>query len=387
MTGVSTRRAGDDRRGDRRPGRRPVDLGAGPARRRGRRALPGRARLGHDRRDRRRRSRRCPSCATSTATCTSATTAAGSSSARSSRTASRSPRRASRPTASPSSGRTGTTSRRSWPRPGSACRPSSRSASGTTCGRPSRFTPDSNFQLGFVPEVPGPVRGGRPQLAGDHLRAGRRPGGRRVDRRGPPDDGPRRCRRRADGRAGRPSGGGSTSGPSSRSAGCTRCTGRASSRRPRAACVGCRSTTQHRAAGARVRAGRRLGAAAVVRAGRRRPDRALRLPRPVVVPGRARGGPGDPRGGRPVRPDDLRQVPRRRARARWTGCSGWPRPTSTPTSGASSTRSWPTSAAASSWTRRSPGSTRRPVPRPGPDADPAPDRRACCGTGCRPTRS
>ena len=111
---------------------------------------------------------------------------------------------ASRPTASPSSGRTGTTSRRSSPRPGCACRPSSRSASRTTCGPPESFTPDSNFQLGFVPEVARAVRRGRAQLAGDHLRAGRRAGRRGVDRRRPPDDGPRRGRCRADGSVGDP---------------------------------------------------------------------------------------------------------------------------------------------------------------------------------------
>ena len=43
------------------------------------------------------------------------------------------------------------------------------------------------------------VRRGRPQLAGDHLRPGRRPGGGRMDRRRAPDDGSRRGRCRADG--------------------------------------------------------------------------------------------------------------------------------------------------------------------------------------------
>ena len=66
------------------------------------------------------------------------------------------------------------------------------------------FTPDSNFQLGFVPGGAGAVRRGRAQLAGDHLRAGRRAGGRGVDRRRSPDDGPRRGRRRADGVVGDP---------------------------------------------------------------------------------------------------------------------------------------------------------------------------------------
>ena len=53
---------------------------------------------------------------------------------RAERQADRAVGRARRP-ASPSSGRTGTTSRRRWPRPGSGCRSSSRSASPTSCAR------------------------------------------------------------------------------------------------------------------------------------------------------------------------------------------------------------------------------------------------------------
>ena len=44
----------------------------------------------------------------------------------------------------------------------------------------------------------GTVRRGRPELPGDHLRTGRRAGRRGMDPRRPPDDGPRRGRRRPD---------------------------------------------------------------------------------------------------------------------------------------------------------------------------------------------
>ena len=50
-----------------------------------------------------------------------------------------------------------------------------------------------------VPRGEEPVRGGRAELAGDHLRPRRRQGAVGVDRRGPPDDGPDRGRHRADG--------------------------------------------------------------------------------------------------------------------------------------------------------------------------------------------
>ena len=123
------------RRRGRRPGRRPVDLRAGPAGRRERRALPGRARVGHDRRDAgghgrpavpprpRRLPVRPPLPRAVRHRCLRAERQAD---AR---------RRASRPTASSSSGRTGITSPRCSRQPAGASPPSSRSASRTTCGR------------------------------------------------------------------------------------------------------------------------------------------------------------------------------------------------------------------------------------------------------------
>ncbi len=148
-------RPGEHRGGGRRAGRRPVDVRAGPAGRRQRRALSGRARVGHDRADARPPRPACRSCATSTATCTSAATAIGWSSAPSSPTASRCCRRACRPTASSSSGRTGTTSRRSSAQARHRVPALADVGFAHYLRAPESFTPDSNFQLGFVPEVGG----------------------------------------------------------------------------------------------------------------------------------------------------------------------------------------------------------------------------------------
>ena len=122
------------------------------------------------------------------------------------------------------------------------------------------------------PRGPGAVRRGGPQLAGDHLRAGRRAGGRRVDPRRPPDDGPRRGRRRAHGFVGHAAA--VAAGADGRVAGQPvrhALAGEAADDRARPA----PAAAPRRAPGGRrgVRAGGRLGAPAVVRAGRPRAAR------------------------------------------------------------------------------------------------------------------
>ncbi len=145
------------------------------------------------------------------------------------------------------------------------------------------------------------VRGGRAQLAGHHLRPGRRSGGGRVDRRRPSDDGPRRDRCRADGALDEPA----------RMA--ARADRRVAGRAVRAALAGQaaadRAGRPARAAvravprgRGRVRAGGGLGAGELVRARGRGPGGRLRLPGAVVVPVRPRGGAGHPRRRRAVRP-------------------------------------------------------------------------------------
>ena len=201
------------------------------------------------------------------------------------------------------------------------------------------------------------VRRGGAQLAGDHLRAGRRPGRGRVDRRGAPDDGPRRGRRRADGALDEPAGV------------AARADGRVAGRAVRAALAGEAAADRagraaraavRRISGGRggVRAGRGLGAGELVRAGRRGPRGPLRLRR------RRRGSRRCARrSGRPARASRCTTSRRTRssssrARVRSRRCSGWRRPTWTCRWAGSSTRCCATSAAGSRWTRRSPVSPR-----------------------------
>ena len=131
----------------------------------------------------------------------------------------------------------------------------------------------------------------------------------------------------------------------------------------------------------RVRPGRRLGAAAVVRAGLVGSDGPLRLPRSVVVPGRPRGGPGD--AARASRCTTCRRTRSSRSpgRARSTACSGL------------ATSDLDTDPGRIVYTvlanerggiEMDPTITRLargPLPRPRPDADPAADGRRCCGSG------
>ena len=77
----------------------------------------------------------------------------------------------------------------------------------------------------------------------------------------------------------------------------------------------------------RVRAGGGMGARQLVRARRRGSGGPLRLRGAVVVPVGARGGPCDARGRRAVRPLDLREVRRRWPRGARRAFSGWRRPT------------------------------------------------------------
>ena len=229
------------------------------------------------------------------------------------------------------------------------------------------------------------VRRRRAQLAGDHLRPRRRAGGGGVDRRGAPDDGPRRGRRRADGALDEPAGVAARADASSRSAGCTSCTGRASSRGPGAACGGCRCTS--RSARRARRSGRRPAGSA-----RTGSSRGSSTRRSATTSWRRHGSRRSARRcARPARASRCttsRRTPSSwsRARVRSTACSGSRPPTSTSTSGGSSTRCCATSAAASRWTRRSRASartgsscSRRRSPSDGP--------RRCCGAGCRPAPS
>ena len=281
---------------------------------------------------------------------------------------------ASRPTASPSSGRTGTTSRRSWPRPGCACRPSSRSASGTTCGRPSRSRRTPTSSSGSCPRCR--ACSSRPASTRRGSSSGRGSGGR-------PRSGSSPATRR-------------WTSPTSTSRGWA---GWATQRRwlhertveslgglyemhwPGKQPVTARGLRrlplhhQHQQAGAFLGQAGGWERPLWFEPGVVAPDRPLRLPRPVVVPGRPRGGPGDPRDGRPVRPDDVREVRGRRAgRARRAAAAGHLRPRHRrrahrlhgPRQRARGHRAGPDDHPARGG----------PVPRPGPDADPAPDGRA-----------
>ncbi len=303
-----------DRGGGRRPRRRPVDFRAGPPGRRQRRALSGRARVGHDRADRSgharpavpARSRRLPL------------------HPRLPRSIRRRGVRAERQADASRQGpdrrlrgaRAGLGPLRAGPRPGSPSRAGP--DIDRLCALPARARElHARLELPARVRAGGrrPVRRGGAQLPGHHLRARRRPGGRRVDRRWAPDDGPRRGRCRADRRLGQPA---ALAGGAD---------GRIARRAVRHALA--RQAAVHGAwpapAAARRGApggrrgdgpGRRMGTPALVRAVRgRRPgagDR-LRLRDAVVVPGGARGGSGHARGRRAVRPHDLREIPRRGA--------------------------------------------------------------------------
>ena len=116
----------------------------------------------------------------------------------------------------------------------------------------------------------------------------------------------------------------------------------------------------YRAAGAAFGQVGGLGAAPVLRARRPRPRDRLRLPGAVVVPGRARRGRGDAERRRAVRPHDLLEVPRPGPRG--AGRAAAARDVGHRRRGRADRlhRSSPTSAAGSRWTRRSPASGRRP---------------------------
>ena len=277
-----------DRRGDRGPGGGAVDLGARASRRRQRRAAARRTHVGDDRRDGpggrdpavRPRPRRVPVRPPLP----------------------RPPRhrrvRARRPAARPRrrhdrrvrGARARLGSHRAGAGPGAAPDPGPREARVRAVPPRSRVV-HAGRELPARPDPggPGPVRRRGPELAGDHLRAGRWTGGRRVDHRGAPDDGPRRGRRVADGIVGLAA------------AMAPRADGRVARQPVRHALAGQAAQDRARpapAAAARrpsgvrgsLRAGRRLGAAAVVRARFHRARDPLRLPGSVVVPGGARRG-------------------------------------------------------------------------------------------------
>ena len=155
----------------------------------------------------------------------------------------------SRPAASPSSGRTGTTSRRSSPRLATACPRSSRPGSRTTCARSRASPPTRTSSSGSCPRSvacswrPGstPRASSSGRASAGRRQSGSSPGIRRWTS-------PRSMWRGSGGwanqRAGLPS------GRSSRSAGCTRCTGRASSRIPARGLRRLPLDGAHRAAGA-----------------------------------------------------------------------------------------------------------------------------------------
>ena len=192
-------------------------------------AVSGRARLGDDGGGRGRRRAHARSCATSTATCTSATTAGATSSARSSRRASRSRSARSRPAGSRSSARTGTTSRRCWPTPGSACPSSRRSASRTTCARRRASRRTRTSSSGTCRRCP--ACSSRPASTRRASSSAPAPAARPPSGSWPAT--PRWTSPRSTSRGwagGRRSARGCTSARSSRSAACTRCTGPASSR-------------------------------------------------------------------------------------------------------------------------------------------------------------
>ena len=361
---------------------RPVDLRAGATGRRERRPLPGRARLGHDRRDAGRDARTCRSCATSTATCTSAITAAGSCIGAFEPNGKPWAPRACRPTASSSSGRTGTTSAPCWRRPAPASRRSADLGFGHFLRGPESFTPDANLQLGFVPEVPGLFvaaglnsqgiifgpgvgRAAAEWIVAGHMtmdlvevdvaRMGRWASQRRwlhertVETLGGlyamhwPGKQPE--------------------------------TARGVRRLPLDAAYRAAGAAMGQVGGWERPLWFEPGAGPTVR-------RSLLVHRSVVVPGRPRRGPGDARGRRPVRPDDVREV-----RGRRSGRAGRP-PAARhvrPRRPAGPGRLHDPRRRA----RRDPHGPdghpprRRPVPRPRPDGQRNAGPRACCGPGCR----
>ena len=217
---------------------------------------------------------------------------------------------------------------------------------------PESFTPDSNFQLGYVPEVPGLFVAAGFNSQGIIYGPGAGTCRRRVDRRGPPHDGSRRRRRRA-----RPAGGptnapGCTSARSSRSGVSTRCTGRASSRSPRAASGACRCTTgsvRRAPPSDRQRAGSaRTGSSPTsIEA----PSPGTRFDRPSWFPAVREEVRATREGVALYDLVVLREVPRPGARRPWPVSNGCAPPTSTCRSAASSTRCSATSAAASRWIR------------------------------------
>ena len=215
---------------------------------------------------------------------------------------------------------------------------------------PESFTPDSNFQLGFVPEVPGLFVAAGFNSQGIIFGPGRGHGRGAVDRGGPSHDGPGRGRRGAHRAVGEPARlAARAHGGIARRPLRDALAGQAAQDRPRGAARA--AVRRAPRGGRRVRPGGRMGARQLVRA-RRGGARGHAFVRcAVVVPGGARRGARDPRGRRALRPVDLREVPRagagraRRAaaprdleprRGRWV---------------ASSTRCSATRAAASRWTR------------------------------------
>ena len=168
----------------------------------------------------------------------------------------------------------------------------------------------------------GTLRGRRPELAGHHLRPGRRPGpGRRgsTPARRPSTRPSVDVRRFAPEQA-------NAALPASNArargwAASTPCTGRSCSPRRRAACGACRSTTvwpRPAPASARPAGWERANwyAPPGVRAGL-----PLLLRPPELVRGGGRGAPRGARGGRALRPLLVREVPRRRARGASTPSS------------------------------------------------------------------
>ena len=150
---------------------------------------------------------------------------------------------------------------------------------------PESFTPDANFHLGEFPEVPGLFVAAGLNSQGIIFGPGRRAGARRVDRRGPPDDGPRpRSTSRAWVAGRQPAPWLHEQDARDRSGACTRCTG---PRMQPETARGLRRSPllpQHRAAGAAVR---RRPPAGIAPLGSSRapgePRDPLRLRSPVVV--------------------------------------------------------------------------------------------------------
>ena len=203
-----------------------------------------------------------------------------------------------------------------------------------------------------VPRGAEAVRRGGAELAGHHLRPGRREGARGVDRRGPPDDGPDRGRHRAHGSAGRTTARGSTRRRTRPSGGCTRCTGPRCSPTTAAACAGrrsCRSSARPAPRSARPPAGSAPPGSSPALGPRSRCGS-------TTSTGRRGSGPSARRCARPG-PGWRSSTSRRtrssscRDRRRLRACSGCAPRTSTSRSGVSCTRSCATSAAGSRWIR------------------------------------